>query len=631
MLEFSTSRRRAVKSVWTLAEALTCRSIVAVNIDQDVHNIYSRQSQTRHYKTERENNVNTSASNEEDMHNTTTHSTNGTESINVPPVITSEFELEYFVPIFHSTPLSLFCQANNTVVRYQWYKNDLKIVENDRVSCNQSTGEIVFRNLEKEDFGIYYCMAENKFGISVSLFVKLSEAVLDQFSLTSNVEQTCMEYHHCTLICHNQPFCQPKTECMIEWKLGYGTTRISYNESVTLDREGNLHFLNISKSDGGQNYTCGMWNEKIRVLKMGDITNLKINDSTKDVIPEAVYQSGDKVSIGENATLQCIFSGNPVPKVEWQNKNGTTITTNHKYDFSQYGRQLHILNVTFDDEGFYKCIANKNLTQRPFLNVTCPPLFPDVGKRFMTKIVHISTKESTLFLCNTMSLLTEDDPVVIKWMKNGKILDEDIRNMYQLSEDKKSLHIYNIKSYGTGCYTCVIENSEGIAVANFLVPFAHVMTTALRAIIIAFVGLLLLIIAAIFIYKRACIVMKDKKLTARFQIARTSNLFPDPDDSTGPITEEPEYTYVDNRNTHTCSDGVEAVTKFQYEDVCDENHYNILGECRNMTSEYAESNLYDYSENMLKSHSSFQVQRSSHLPSGLQTVSQALETYAHLE
>ncbi|XP_061171703.1 uncharacterized protein LOC133181177 [Saccostrea echinata] len=303
----------------------------------------------------------------------------GAEPLNLPPVIISEFESEYFVPIFHSTP-------------YQRYTNDSKIMENDRVSFNQSTRENVFRNLEKEDFGIYYCMAENTLGISVSQFVKLSEAVLDQFSSILNVEQTCREYHHCALTCHNQPLCQPKTECITEWARGYGAIRsMFYKEPVTLDREGDLHFLNISKSDGGQSYTCGMWNEKITVFKV-NIVIVPVNS--------------------------------PVPKVVWQNKNGTTITTNHKYVFSQYGQQLHILNVTFDDEGFYKCIANKNLTLRPFLNVTSPPLFPDAGKRFMTKIVKILKKEATVLLSNAMSVSGEIESFVIKWMKIGKNLDE---------------------------------------------------------------------------------------------------------------------------------------------------------------------------------------------------------------
>ncbi|XP_062619036.1 contactin-4-like [Saccostrea cucullata] len=406
----------------------------------------------------------------------------GAEFINLPPVITSEFKPEYFVPIFHSTPLSLFCEAKNNVLRYQWHKNYSKIVENDRVSCNPSTGKIVFRNLEKEDFGVYYCTAENTFGISVSLLFQLSEADLEQFSAVSNVQETCREYHHCKLSCLNQPRCQPKTECMIKWNLGSGTSKgVLYSESVALDREGNLHFLNIRKSDAYKNYTCGIWNERMNVLKMISNTYLQINgyhfvsyvsfaESSKGIFPEAVYQSGDKSFVGENATLVCIFSGNPVPKIAWQNKNGTYITTNDKYIVGQYGRLLQIINVTFADEGVYECKTNSNLLQNPFLNVTSPPLFPDVGKRYMTKILQISTKESTVIQCNAMSATAEIDPIVINWMKNGEILNEDDR--YQLSGDKKTLHIYNENSDDSGCYTCVIENSEGIAVANFLLPYA---------------------------------------------------------------------------------------------------------------------------------------------------------------
>lgn len=42
--------------------------------------------------------------------------------------------------------------------------------------------------------------------------------------------------------------------------------------------------------------------------------------------------------------------------------------------------------------------------------------------------------------------------------------------LYTFSEEKKKLHIaYNLTITETGgCYTCVIENSEGIAVANFI-------------------------------------------------------------------------------------------------------------------------------------------------------------------
>lgn len=41
---------------------------------------------------------------------------------------------------------------------------------------NEQSGDITFRNLIKKDFGLYYCVAENKHGSSVSSFVKILEA-----------------------------------------------------------------------------------------------------------------------------------------------------------------------------------------------------------------------------------------------------------------------------------------------------------------------------------------------------------------------------------------------------------------------------------------------------------------------
>ncbi|XP_061171713.1 uncharacterized protein LOC133181188 [Saccostrea echinata] len=160
-----------------------------------------------------------------------------------------------------------------------------------------------------------------------------------------------------------------------------------------------------------------------------------------------------------------------------------------------------------------------------------------------------------------MSLSAEIEPVVIKWMKNGKILDEGFFLL--------CLEMY-ARDFGS-----------------------------LLIVIIAFVGLSLLSVAAIFIRKRFCLIKKDKELIARFQIARTNKLCSYSDDCIiGPITEEPEYTYVENQNTRTDSDNEETVSQNQGEDSCAENQYNILGECRTMTSDHAESKLYDYSENV---------------------------------
>lgn len=58
-------------------------------------------------------------------------------------------------------------------------------------------------------------------------------------------------------------------------------------------------------------------------------------------------------------------------EIKWKNKHGSSISTNNKYRTSQYGRILHVMNVTYEDEGNFTCVAENNLTQAPYLNVTC--------------------------------------------------------------------------------------------------------------------------------------------------------------------------------------------------------------------------------------------------------------------
>ena len=66
-----------------------------------------------------------------------------------------------------------------------------------------------------------------------------------------------------------------------------------------------------------------------------------------------------------------------VSEIKWENPKGDYITTNDKYEIGPYGRQLQVMNVTYNDEGHYSCKVN-NLTQTPFLNVTCKYANPSV-------------------------------------------------------------------------------------------------------------------------------------------------------------------------------------------------------------------------------------------------------------
>lgn len=102
-----------------------------------------------------------------------------------------------------------------------------------------------------------------------------------------------------------------------------------------------------------------------------------------------------------------------------------------------------------------------------------PPIFLDVGTRFMMKLIQLSYKKDIEIQCHAISAPNEFEPVVIQWMKNGRIINKD--PLYWFSEEKKKLRIGNnipISENGD-CFTCVIENSEGIGVANFILTSKH--------------------------------------------------------------------------------------------------------------------------------------------------------------
>ena len=67
-----------------------------------------------------------------------------------------------------------------------------------------------------------------------------------------------------------------------------------------------------------------------------------------------------KVVAGSTAVFECIFTGNPKPKVEWF-KNSTRIAKGKNGRYNVNDQLLIILGVTFDDAGTYSCRVSNAL------------------------------------------------------------------------------------------------------------------------------------------------------------------------------------------------------------------------------------------------------------------------------
>lgn len=84
------------------------------------------------------------------------------------------------------------------------------------------------------------------------------------------------------------------------------------SKKIAIDGRGDLHFLNIERSDEGPNYSCGIWNEKIQRLSKGTTYTVEIIGSNATNELKGIWRNTPKAVLGESATLQCIFSGRQV-------------------------------------------------------------------------------------------------------------------------------------------------------------------------------------------------------------------------------------------------------------------------------------------------------------------------------
>ena len=104
------------------------------------------------------------------------------------------------------------------------------------------------------------------------------------------------------------------------------------------------------------------------IMKKSQLLYLRFLSST---VPPRITTEPERefeVSVGQNLTLTCNASGDPLPEVIW-NKEGQALRL-----FNVTGPVLHLVNVTREDVGSYKCTTKNKVGEdsRPaVVNIVC--------------------------------------------------------------------------------------------------------------------------------------------------------------------------------------------------------------------------------------------------------------------
>ncbi|XP_065941031.1 neural cell adhesion molecule L1-like [Magallana gigas] len=413
-------------------------------------------------------------------------STKGQLGYQLPPKIISTFKNEYFYPRDSTlTDASFNCTAQNGPIQYQWEKDGVVVQNSQYVSIDNSTGTLKFVKMQNGNYGTYQCFATNDNGTSLSKPFKVKEASLGSFPTSSIQEVQCKQYEHCKVPCRNKPRCVPESHCKVRWKIGEGTnTYAPIDKRVAVDNNGDLHFLWTNLNDWtGLPYFCEVSHEQLNKPVVGSQTSLRIDKVSMalEIDPFSVFKEDGRALVGGKGVLRCIFSGYPIPDIQWTSPQQTIIkNTPSKYEISDFGRVLTILQSNPENEGFYICLGKAKTESRPqnvSLNVTSAPVL--IGDNQMHDMT-VTEGNNATFRCEAMSLSEELPPTQPLWKKNGVDLEFD-EEKYILTENSKALTVIDVQKSDTGVYQCVSENSEGVllkeAILNVIDPLRTDITT----------------------------------------------------------------------------------------------------------------------------------------------------------
>ncbi|XP_065209476.1 roundabout homolog 2-like [Planococcus citri] len=321
-----------------------------------------------------------------------------------PPRIT-EHPRNVIVP--KDEALTLHCKAEGfPEPAIEWYKDgEPLILDSKSHPVLLATGSLFFLHVihtkNKQDDGVYWCVAKNAAGTAISQNATLQVAVLrDDFKAQPKNTQTAIG--GTTILECGAPKGQP--EPVIFWKKDNDVLNIDNTRRIRILENGNLMINDVKQSDIGK-YQCFAQNT-------AGIRESRVALLTVHVLPRFITEPRDvTVLSGQDVRFDCEVEGNQNIRIVWKKEHREVLPTAPRISFNH--RTLVINNVTDSDEGLYTCVAQNvagEVTAKASLTVHTPPFFVKIPTDQRIGLNGIAT-----FTCVTKG----NPPPSVFWTKEG--------------------------------------------------------------------------------------------------------------------------------------------------------------------------------------------------------------------
>ncbi|XP_042897805.1 peroxidasin [Parasteatoda tepidariorum] len=227
-----------------------------------------------------------------------------------------------------------------------WVQNRISLPRVSRYHVSPS-GSLTIKNVQKNDAGVYQCIATNNLStiaVEANLIVEAPPVFLERPR-----DQEALEGQNVELFCIVDGSPRP-----VLWWIKDGIRLRNRGNIYLLKDSSILKIEDVTKSNEGI-YTCYAENA-------GGQRNSSALLMIRQNVPPVFTRTPEdqRIHLGSSIELPCHAKGQPMPQIKWR-KDGHVMSSYSDHHRINSQGDLYMFNVGKEDEGIYECIAENEV------------------------------------------------------------------------------------------------------------------------------------------------------------------------------------------------------------------------------------------------------------------------------